>query len=1554
MENLNNIYTNTPSKGLLTDVDPSIISKDFWTHARNSVLNSHQGNINFLQNEPSNKLCVNLPYTCIGYVKLIGGRYALFLTDNINSEIGIFDTNDCSYTTTVNSSCLNFNTAYLIDASSKENFDCSESIYWTDGLNPRRYLNFSNIPYTFVTADDACETKIYTTTLDCDEILMTPKISVPTITLSLGSGGELLNGAYQIGMAYTINKQRISDYYSITIPQQIFSHINLGQSIDIKVTNIDQNIDQYELVVIYTQKQTTTAKIIGYFSTSQSQFELTSIDRPEYITIPIEEITTLRPKYDKADHVVNNDQYLLWAGVSTKPDLNYQLQAMNIVPKWILYQVSVDYYSNGGNNVGYMRGERYSFGIQWLYNTGEWSSCFHIPGRKSQDNELNQATGSDVYEVLDPACGILTTVKQFEVYDTSKKTNVFTIDKNCGAGIVSEGEMSYWESTDTYPDNKIMFGDNACTPIRHPQFPRECNAPRYENNGNNINILGVKFENIEHPKDSDGNYIDYIVGYRIVRGSREGNRSIIAKGMFSNVRSYQETLTQGGTAEEVLYSNYPYNDLGNDNFISSKQTYLSSGERGFVALSDIKNDQFNFYSPQTLFSNVSLGEEVIFETEEIGSVIGQFENVWEHPRAKILGDSAFWLAIIVGAIDGVLSVFGKKCVTGLKDGLVSIQQISEPPAEIVIEAAGMKFLTDCEGIVNGLSFGEILSLPALEAAAKLALKVLQTAASIGMGVFFAFQSASNILRDIEALMPFQNYALQYNSHGSFNSNTCVKQDNIRRRLSFYQYLYDGINTVQDVKFNNFKRESSVYLKLNSDVKTPDKVDNTRKTMGGAGICSTPYNSFKTTASMYYGMIKRKISNQYGQIDSIIYQDTGYLDQILSNSSATGVSDKFYTTDAIFGGDTYINKFAFNKKHQFFTQNIANVNFPDGEEFDYSLYRNVGYPRYWLNSEKYDISESIIVGSTPGRLPDNKYNLDCVVSPGGLQIFNPKGPSGYFYLFNSGVIEFFAESEYNLDYRDYNLPYQNFYSKTQTNLSDIFRSDKISTPEQFIYDRSLSKQLIENSIIQQRIDYDPKVDETCFSYYKNRVVYSLPASFDLKSDNWLTYLTNNFYDFPLSDFGAITGMHSVDNQQILFTFDKSSPYITIGRDELQTTSGVKITIGDAGLFAREPRPLVYTDFWYGNSQSRWAFINTQFGSFYPSQRQGRIFNWKGQLDEISRNGMHWWFKNYLPSMLLVDFPNFRDYDNPVIGVGLISGWDNTDEKYYLSKRDWKLKDQFKNPKTVIYDTTSSEFKLTDTSGNILDTIELGDSLYFDDASWTISYSPKDQMFISWHDWQPDWILQGENHFYTIKNNSIWLHNSRCDSYCNFYYVDYPWEIEYLVNSGANVEILKNIEYTLEAGQYYGDCSYFHQVLDDNFDFLVVHNLEQSSGYLNLVLQPRKQMSRLLDYPQLVPVGDSIAWQVAYNKIEQKTRINQFFDLTHDRGEYTPNNNYPLWTISPKGYIKTVTDVAINLNKNPFERKKFRNYWNKIFLSKSVSNNRKYIFKFANSPLTQSPR
>ena len=49
-------------------------------------------------------------------------------------------------------------------------------------------------------------------------------------------------------------------------------------------------------------------------------------------------------------------------------------------------------------------------------------------------------------------------------------------------------------------------------------------------------------------------------------------------------------------------------------------------------------------------------------------------------------------------------------------------------------------------------------------------------------------------------------------------------------------------------------------------------------------------------------------------------------------------------DTVFGGDTFISRFAFKTKLPFFIDN--RVNAPDDSDIFYDEIGNVGYPKYW--------------------------------------------------------------------------------------------------------------------------------------------------------------------------------------------------------------------------------------------------------------------------------------------------------------------------------------------------------------------------------------------------------------------------------------------------------------------------------------------------------------------------------------------------------------------------------------------------------------------------------
>jgi hypothetical protein len=506
-------------------------------------------------------------------------------------------------------------------------------------------------------------------------------------------------------------------------------------------------------------------------------------------------------------------------------------------------------------------------------------------------------------------------------------------------------------------------------------------------------------------------------------------------------------------------------------------------------------------------------------------------------------------------------------------------------------------------------------------------------------------------------------------------------------------------------------------------------------------------------------------------------------------------------------------------------------------------------------------------------------------------------------------------------------------------------------------------------------YNPEVAELCYTYYPNTITYSLPVAQTSSTDNWFIFLPLNRKEFV----SQISGVKNFAKTGAFVTFKNDSPIVFQGVDTLEMDgSGTKVIIGDGGVFAREPQNIVVADkpYMYGSSQGRLSVISTPAGLYYISQDQGKVFSYGEGLQEVSQAGMKWWFDYFLPAKLLEDFPDYPYQDNPVAGIGTQAVYDNYNSVLYFCKKDYKLKEIGPDNQPlvgrVVNVNTSKEsyFNYYPYVNGVVSTspikIALGDPRIFEDASWTVSYDPKSQFWISFHDWHPDLVIPTKDSFITTRANQFYKHGASCNDYCNFYGVQYPFEIEYPITTGQTVTTVKSVEYVLEC--YRRESRYctdqFH-ILDYNFDKFVIHNSEQISGYLNLNIFPKNNIALSLLYPQLNVNNNS--FDILFSKEENKYRINQFWDITKDRGEFPVGSGYPpqgqlipgtttllgnypenmLWITEANGYKKAINPQAVDYNKSLLQRKKFRHMVNFMYLSKADSRTTNMILKLFNS-------
>lgn len=1583
-DNSTNVAVNQFTGGMKKDLSLSLLPPDSWTHARNAVTNSHDGKLGVIGNEPANYLCIQLPYSYIGAIHIVNDKWAVFSTDDLNSEIGIFEEGICSYSKIVNDRGLGFKRTNRITGSSKKNFDCTYSIYFDDALNPSRTLNIDRPVYQVkqVKQVGSCNVPVYSDKLDIEALRLARLLTIPTLKLNKSvSGGSLPNGSYQIAVAYTVNEVRVTDYFTPSNIQPLFSHRNLGGALAVTLDNLDTDFDEFELVLISTINEQTNARKLGIYSTHQKSITIGNID-PRATTVPLEYIPLQTPAYDKSDANYQVADYLLRVGVYTKPDFNYQPLANNITAKWVALELPANHYAKGGNVTSYLRDEVYAFFIRWIYNTGQKSASYHIPGRMPSVKDRAKASGRDVYEISQ---GIIP--ETWQVKNTASITSAKTYSVEQG-NIIAEGLMGYWESTEKYPDDNIqVWADRCGRNICHHKFPGTDLVPLSGNGGATINVLGVKFDNITHPLDFNGNPIADIVGYEILCGTREGNKSIIAKGMISNMAQYD--IPDNITDMQGLYPNYPYNDLRLDPFLSKQKVLGGCDGKHYDPMGTFRKDIFTFHSPETSFRNPFLSAaELKIEAELSGTVTGNFEPVFMHPKHRMLRDFAVYTAGVVGVGAGLTAIMGKKSTTSRSSSMLNIgytqvgvstgTSLGNPLANPTLANLTGGFLTNIPGLG---AIGANKSITT-EGGVMSQSPALAIASSAFLFTYFMGQGGQQAIEAIRKMVPFEQYAYQYNSHGFYDTASKVADGNTRRQILEAEYLEPHLQDfASQFRINNLFRSRAVVLQLADTIENPSTVDNTRQTIGDQRIWDNPTKSFVTTTSGYYASLKVNLPAQYGQVDSII--QVPITSGTLPTIAEKGIK---FSSPAMFGGDQYITRYTEKSTMFYFNDWLAGQ--PDGFEKDYNLSYNLPYARYWINSNDYDFSAlmqpfvktaaGVAVGSEIGHLFDtpgsslvstigaiaggaagialslNDFKNQVLPNDYAYLDRNHKDctsrisfyiKEAYFYLFCNGVKDFFVESELNLAAREYDDEIATrFYDYTNyTDLQSLFRSDIIKSGNNFKYDYSLSiSRLLQHHISWGAVlprDYNPAISEQCYSYFPNRLIYSLPQQEELKKDNWTAFLANNYKDFS----NHITSIKNINKTGAVIFFQNDSPVYFQGVDQLQTEGGIKITIGDGGLFNQPLQSISNADKQYeeGSCQNRQSIISTPVGLFSINQNQGKIYEVANSLKEVSEDGNLWWFARYLPSKLLVDFPDFEYPDNTLLGVGCLSGYDNINKVVYFSKVDYQVKLEYKGRITY---KSKTDF--------VLDRyipVKLGDPAYFDNASFTISYDAKTRTFISVHDWIPEAYLGSKDHVFTIKNGGIWKHNDRCDLFCNFYGQDFPFEVEMATSTGQDVTSLRSIEYVLQAFRYFNDCRDEFHILDENFDQAYVWNSEQHSGLLRLHIKPKNNPFAANQYPSVTSNGTDIL----FSKEQNKYRFNSFYDLISDRGEFT-HVERPMWNNAANGYTKTVNPIAVNYGKSALQKKRFRHYTQQILLRKTISGSTKLVLTLTNSKQLKSLR
>lgn len=1120
------------------------------------------------------------------------------------------------------------------------------------------------------------------------------------------------------------------------------------------------------------------------------------------------------------------------------------------------------------------------------------------------------------------------TIDKVEEYTSTCTYSIPNVD-DCNPVPYQKGIFSYWESTVDYPDNKQLYdssnlyisdedlnilseddkamfleyytdglnvnqsyqlvnADFRCKPIRHFKFPDNRVAP-FIYNTQSLNQfadsiifpLGINLDSkvvISMLKVARNNnlitqrQLDNIQGYEILRGDNSIHKSIIASGLGYDMYNYNK----GG--EKWWYSNFPFNDLGND-----KLHRTGKGENLIEhPFNGESNYMYSFLSPDIFLSKPTLPTEVSLTGYLYGNSKGRFVDVNKHPKWTIIGDKARQTAerlAIAEATLETISTIGNMVSSGAGGTWLSFGTSSGT------SALGTALTYIQAGIVAG-------SL------------AVQTYVKIGQ---YRYQWLKTF-RDLGSVHNFANYYVGEGKYNTFKVNT--QDDDYLRGLSVRKHLKDELYSTIDendgkkLNINSWLREHSVLLSTGENYKfqyLPEysSFDNntnpssrSSKYIASEVGCNTNTDVFRDIASPYF-TLKNYIPDQWDTIDSIKWLTTNY---IFDLSDSTECSP-------IFGGTVFISRFSWKRKIPMFRTTAMGE--PDKLPFNYSEYANVGFPNFFCDYETGGEYQRTVA------FPDidSDFVFDCETGRTGNYI----KPPTKFYLYYYGISDFLVESEINCNFRHAKKEKTgSFYPQISDTISWTQESNlSIREPNTFFYNNTYSFPVSNTAYKYLDRTYDKDIWAKR-ALKENGWIWSEKDNNEFSNvDSWLVFKPLNT-QYESTENGKLIDLRSIESNQFVGRFENAYQMFNQSNAVADAINNQTKETGTGFLYTR-PVTFKKADLGFAGTQHT-DFVSTPYGHFWADAKRGRVFQVDqngGNMEIISESvqgkptNMKQWFREHLPFKILNYLPNI-DIDNKFKGIGLNIWWDDRFSRLFITKRDYILQQGIvKND--FIYDSQTKQLFYQEQE------VFFDDTAIFKDVSWTITYKPEEGVWNSYFTFYPNYSPHHNGFFQSGYNwgqdqGTLWNHFGNNSSFQVFQGRLNPFIIEYPIQNENVLKQFNIVSLNIETRRYQNNWD-FSIWKDKGFNRFSIYNNTQHSGILNLF--PQKTLADNRFYPK---TNLDNTQDILFTSENGKQNINYFFNRVKNM-----DRNIPMWLKDENNIFKDVNPRAVSFTgKRNLER------------------------------------
>jgi hypothetical protein len=1620
-------------KGMFNESTNIQQPKGTWKFALNTLIGSWWGEGATVTNEHGNEVCYSLPagdYTLIGAESLPDGNIVVFLTDDTTSIIGVHDVKNCTFETYIKSECLGFKKHRQINALTRIIAGCKRKVYFTDRVTSYKAVNLDELePYLsdgFATPDDANADPANGWNCDKFDHFLSYLLGCIESASVNNSGGRILTGAHQFAIRYLDGDLNGTNWSPLTNPLYVYlegkggepyiidgeapqvqgSETYSNKSITFTLTGLDTTFKYVQFAV---------AEAVSGTETIDNVYILNEVPLPDsgnltYIytgfnpntdqAATLDEITIPSIPLEAVAAHAQIDNRLMLANVKTFIEDWASMQRATLLGKmkWGAYDqtersdINPQDDTNASVNPDilftdktWMSDEVYAFGVVFVFENGQFSPTFHLPGRPAN---LEYTTSTDLltlnqadhlYQASSTAAGqwdteLLTVVPDAEIYDRADRD-----------GVIGESNVRH------IPDSEFVN----CPGPQETTSPAGQLDVNIQINGGVPSQIDITITNlnpgdevlmrvISHNGTSNNQPGgDEILRFTFASPAQSFNGFVVGASDFYVFR-YWASLNNGAYAypenhRQIGYSSLPF--VGQFELAETVNKHLGcqiprwkihntavqldvAGTEGYMGYH--QNDSCTYPQGVVDCNNVSVWDATSIGGEDLSG-----ENIRHHRMPDISREIELTLANVnyQPSTSSDFFVLYSKEVTVRKLGIkVDLTDVyANLPADIESRIIGHYIVVANREDVDKtiLDKGFMWRNQGRNTTGKITggtdfwvEKPIDWQAA-AVSSFYSNNwgsSEENYMEYISPRLVWRNEVLisdyiKFERYNTARNNSTVSPD--EEAINVFDYHYAGGGS--DYHSNNIVYHENFSMGNDpnfSDNPPPTRylpVQGTHRKILAGNIL--PYFSVGVT-DFTTGL---PLDNSNGRQKGAFYQTDRAFPlpwkgnspaindfQEVAESSSTGIVDTQFEnrgfctsyvalknyrdvycslgdltyypfhncfiekgaspSDIIKGGDTFIAQLRFVKARA--ERNGSNL------LLDYQG----GAALCWALVETSDINGSLAyAGRQSSQYAPKNFNFDYYLR----FVVNGLGKSFNFEILNGN-----PENEDDIaTYGEYTYDYNPDFGKHQT----------------------------ENPYFPLGNEYN--YCDQCEGDEPNIIYYSEKGFSEDRNDAYKTILANNRIPIP-SDSGVITNLFIEKDQ--LYTHTSKALWQVQTRPQQLQSNEATVFVGTGDIGAIPPVRLVSTEYGYAGSVDPFATITTQYGTFFVDSLMGRVFSFsKRGLNEISRAGMEKWFKEYGVVEFRQQFYELTGTDYPVKdtssnnAVGYQSAYDSRMDRLILHKKDYKIADTTLTGQTInfgglYYENPTDTQQPLPPSGDVntlyvvinedeyaswfywegsFIEVNLNDKNWFENKGWTLSFDLDQNVWISFHSYQPNFMYSDNNIFYSFINEAVdprrvWAHNNY--NYQTYYGTKYPHVIQVNMVNGANQEkVFYSTQYVSNAYLY--DPTTDWEVEDESttFDEFYVYNNSQICDRRDLIV---KEVALYQDVT--LPLNQSLV-----DRTDNYWRFNRFRD---ERVDYTLPIHTREWAELEQfydslgqGYLDKVPNpIAIDINKNIYNQARFR--------------------------------